>query len=334
MLHLDLGADGDGSDEDSDSDAGDGAGPSTSAALPGRRGVRMVLRYGDGGGQQSASRGTLAHLPPLILQARFTPQYPSATAPEARVAGTWITAGQALLLQDMLDQCWAEQGPGLPVIFAWIDAVKTRALDAILGPSRTLTVDDRLIRGLMEQRVGRGSLVGDPDAEAEAELQLSSSDAAGPGPSSSGGASYPQRQEATGLTLEHVFMDLLAYSDRRADEVFRATNHDCPICFDEVPGPKFYRLQACGHRACRSCLSTLALTNVSEGNLEALRCVEAGCRHNLTPYDLQSLLPPEEYERWQAISLSRALDSLTDLVYCPRCKHPCLEDSDHLAQCE
>ena len=37
--------------------------------------------------------------------------------------------------------------------------------------------------------------------------------------------------------------------------------------------------------------------------------------------------------RLEALTLQRTLDRMADLVYCPRCSQPVLEDSTHCAQC-
>ena len=45
------------------------------------------------------------------------------------------------------------------------------------------------------------------------------------------------------------------------------------------------------------------------------------------------MLTAEEFERHEALTLQRTLDRMADLVYCPRCSQPVIEDSTHCAQC-
>ena len=41
----------------------------------------------------------------------------------------------------------------------------------------------------------------------------------------------------------------------------------------------------------------------------------------------------EEVQRVEDLTLQRALDTMSDLIYCPRCQAPALEDNDHCTQC-
>lgn len=48
---------------------------------------------------------------------------------------------------------------------------------------------------------------------------------------------------------------------------------------------------------------------------------------------LGQLLSEEEVQRVEDLTLQRALDRMSDLIYCPRCQAPALEDDDHCTQC-
>ena len=48
---------------------------------------------------------------------------------------------------------------------------------------------------------------------------------------------------------------------------------------------------------------------------------------------LERVLSAEEFERLEALTLQRTLDRMADLVYCPRCSQPVIEDATHCAQC-
>ena len=48
---------------------------------------------------------------------------------------------------------------------------------------------------------------------------------------------------------------------------------------------------------------------------------------------LQRVLSPEEFARWESLTLQKTLDRMADAAYCPRCSTVSLEDADSCAQC-
>ena len=136
---------------------------------------------------------------------------------------------------------------------------------------------------------------------------------------------------------EEALMSLLRHDAVEAARRYAVAEHTCGICFCDVLGRDMRMTSpgTCTHRFCKECLEEQARIHVGEGNLTALTCPEPSCSAAITPSVLSSLLSDEQYERWERLTLERSLDSMSDLVYCPRCETAVIEDEggDHCGQC-
>ncbi|KAL6652119.1 hypothetical protein ACP70R_011044 [Stipagrostis hirtigluma subsp. patula] len=133
-------------------------------------------------------------------------------------------------------------------------------------------------------------------------------------------------------SLESIIPLMLSYSTKKRYQAFLEDLHMCMICLNQSKGSNFTRLP-CQHLFCVKCMETLCRMHVQEGSVFQLVCPDTKCNASIPPYVLKKLLSKEEFERWDRLVLQKTLDSMSDVVYCPRCVIGCLEDENNNAQC-
>ncbi|GJN26560.1 hypothetical protein PR202_gb14501 [Eleusine coracana subsp. coracana] len=133
-------------------------------------------------------------------------------------------------------------------------------------------------------------------------------------------------------SLDSVIPMMLTYSSKKRQKAFLQDVHMCTICLNQSKGSNFIQL-SCQHLFCMKCMETLCKMHVKEGSVFQLVCPGPKCNASIPPHLLKKLLSKEEFERWDRLTLKKALDSMSDVVYCPRCGIGCLEDESNNAQC-
>uniref|UniRef100_A0A3Q3LAR2 RBR-type E3 ubiquitin transferase n=1 Tax=Labrus bergylta TaxID=56723 RepID=A0A3Q3LAR2_9LABR len=146
-------------------------------------------------------------------------------------------------------------------------------------------------------------------------------------------------QTPSGLSLtpsQALLSQLLIYNATQKQKEFSTTVFDCDICFVGWLGSECVQLLECDHIFCRGCLSEFCKLQITEGNVEGVTCPNADCPATPTPAQVKSLVGDELFSRYDRLLLQKTLDSMSDVVYCPR--RTCaaaviLEKSSRAAMC-
>eukprot|EP00744_Colponema_vietnamica_P001746 GILI01002857.1.p1 GENE.GILI01002857.1~~GILI01002857.1.p1 ORF type:complete len:561 (+),score=74.53 GILI01002857.1:70-1683(+) len=240
----------------------------------------------------------LAYLPPILLHATRPSDYPSVNPPKFDLLCSWLTSSQISILRESLDTMWA---PGSVVLFSWVHFLQNDALS-------TLGCADKLL--LSE--------------EAMKEIQSHPYFALMKTPSLRRSSSALSASKSSSSFSSSIIETLLNYDKARRKEIFDSTIQTCGICLEPKAGTSCHVLFGCNHHFCRPCLTQYLQVNIESGSVNQLLCPEPKCKHAIIPPEIRELVTPEHFTRYDELLLARSLDSMSDVVWCPRteCQYP------------
>lgn len=140
---------------------------------------------------------------------------------------------------------------------------------------------------------------------------------------------------ATIRDKEVLFNILLEYNKEREEIEFRKHYHTCSVCFSDKAGAEFVKL-GCSHFFCKGCMNGCYSTYISEGSVDGVKCLALKCSGMPSAAQVREIVGSELFEKYDGILLQRALEGMSDLVYCPRsqCMKPVIvEPNEKLAIC-
>ena len=253
-------------------------------------------------------RAEIQFLTPMHVTCTFPRQYPADCAPEFSLSCLWLTRNQVLELQEKLMSLWTET-PCLPIVFTWADWLQNHAYEYLRLGSHLVLKEDEPVR--------RSQAYTHTDEENQDLEQC----------------------ERSVTTLQTALLSIFEYDLEMQRRVFRQSTHLCEICFDERDGSGFHYLDECRHFFCHDCLKAHCELHVEGGTVLNLLCPSHDCKTMIPPGILQGVLDPDKHERWERLLLSKTLDVMGDVVYCPRCNVAVVVDEDetsrlgHCANC-
>jgi len=254
-------------------------------------------------------------LPPMVLSVQLPPGYPAAAAPSFTLSCFYLDGSALDKLCARLDELWVAS-EGMPVLYTWHDFLRAEGLAAA-------GIDTEL---LLPAAI-------DPSTTSTLGVEVEESKGGGAEPGGTIRCGRDARARPLFIPPQAAFSRLLDWSRSQELEAFLSSTHTCPVCYEDKLGTQFTRIPGCMHTACNACFEQYLVSAVKEGKVTRLTCIHGGCDVELPRSLLRRHLPDDVYEKYSSFLLQRALDSMGDVVYCPACNTPCIEDSKHFAMC-
>ena len=248
-------------------------------------------------------------LPMIFLDVTLPREYPSAAGPIFMLRCDWLSSSHLSALCARLDAIVEDETTrGEPVLFELAQYLQSNALREVL------LNDDGALDLAASAPLGWGTS-DDDDTSMSFEVDMRAI------------AMARDVQEAE-------FCILRADATARRHAFLESTNNTCCVCLaDDILGRDLRRPSGCQHWLCVDCVSRMASVHVRDGSVTRLICPESGCSSTFSPLIMREVLSNDDYEKYDNMLLSKTLDAMPDLVYCPRCEHPVLEDEGDGTHC-
>ncbi|KAF8778148.1 E3 ubiquitin-protein ligase RNF14 like protein [Argiope bruennichi] len=277
----------------------------------------------------------IEHLPPIDLCFRFPETYPLQTCPAFLLSCNWLTLKQLSDLCRHLESVWDSNRDA--ILFTWFQFLQDEILD-FLKINDSLDITELLkfkIQDNFRTRVpSNDESCDDSGGTATKDCSLQDmktiSEILNLKPSISGGCnSIDARAFNDMLNGKNLIQLLKDHNEKKKEEVFRTSTHVCNICFFTKEGSKFVTFRPCKHSFCIECIKLYFEGQIHEGNVNSLHCPDGECDSQADGSVVRQVVSKELYEKYDTIILSRTLEDMPDVRFCPRrlCQCPVLLDS-------
>ncbi|KAI4476313.1 hypothetical protein M0804_013681 [Polistes exclamans] len=310
--------------------------------------------------EKSIEKVQISHLPPLSLYVTLPEDYPSTSPPMFSLSTVWLCHAPLAKLCKKLDSLW-EENKGLEILFVWVGFLQHETLQ-FLNIKQSISMDSVYTSYKIalekaqnsERHVEESSLPKHVEEnetkETVAKDMNNSSRSSCSGKSNKSSKKEFQRQRYKGIENRKIdkraFSDcpfgknpiqvLIDYNEKRNHIEFNKSLYTCKICFTDKLGEHCFKFLPCSHIFCKTCISGYVEVKIKDGDVKNISCPEQKCTSEATPGQIKDLVSPEMFAKYDSILLSVTLDTMTDIVYCPRrhCQYPVSRDlNEGMANC-
>lgn len=240
------------------------------------------------------------HLPPIKLYIQLPDTYPSRRSPNFWLSISWLPPWEISYICQKLDEMWQEH-KGNEILFLWVDFLHNDILD-FLGVQESLDVSFMCMVHWA------------PNDYIESCL-----------------ASLSDSRAINGALFLNPAKLLVSYNEAQHKVWFQKNSYMCLICLEEHIGLGCIELRNCGHVYCKSCMQQHICTKINE-HINFILCPTLGCNCKIDANDVKTLCP-SLFQRYEELVLRVTLDTMYDVIYCPRpsCQYPVIKDADDIA---
>ncbi|XP_034194277.1 E3 ubiquitin-protein ligase RNF14-like isoform X1 [Osmia lignaria lignaria] len=242
----------------------------------------------------------IKYLPPVRIYVQLPMDYPTKNSPNFYITSSWLTPWQISFICQQLDEIWSSNKEQ-EVLFLWFEFLRHDLLN-FLQINETLDISLLFLRYYNLTDYFKLNVT----------------------------FSYDVRAICNVLVLNPIklFMD---YNEYQMQFNFERSYYSCVVCFEVYSGKKCIQLQSCGHTFCRNCMQEYLGAKINENMVKDIMCPDSNCKFNIMHNEIKKLCP-NLFSKYENLLLQITLNSMKDIVYCPRisCQCPVVNDNDNI----
>ncbi|ELU14036.1 hypothetical protein CAPTEDRAFT_154469 [Capitella teleta] len=260
----------------------------------------------------STEEHNIESLPPLMLSFELPVDYPSQSPPSFNLTCKWLSLRQLSRACCHLDELW-RSNCGEVILFLWTSFLQDELFDflQITSPlDLTEVVPHRIVPS---DSLRQSSESDNDDLDDEEDDPLDS-------------------RAFQDIACQTFLMPAVLEHDQLQREAkFNSTMFSCAVCLVEKPGKVCMQFVQCGHTFCRECMKNFFEVLIKDGNVKGLLCPNcpADTDSHAHPAQVKDLVSASVFQRYDRLLLQTAMDTMSDVMYCPRamCGCPVLVDA-------
>ncbi|XP_012146257.2 E3 ubiquitin-protein ligase RNF14-like [Megachile rotundata] len=245
------------------------------------------------------SKCLIKYLPPIRIYVQLPKDYPTKCLPNFYIMSSWLTPWQTSSVCQHLDEIWLKNKEQ-EILFLWFEFLRNDLLN-FLQINDTLDISFLYLMKYSLTDYFKLNAILEKDARAICNALI--------------------------FNPIKFFMD---YNDYQLKLTFENSSYMCIICFEIYYGKYCTKLQNCSHIFCRNCIQQYITTKINENVIKNIICPDLSCNCAIT-YNEIKMFCPNLFSKYEDLLLHVTLNSMQDIVFCPRisCQCPVVKDDEN-----
>ncbi|XP_043800075.1 E3 ubiquitin-protein ligase RNF14-like [Apis laboriosa] len=288
---------------------------------------------------ESEQKIKISYLPPLRLHVFLPKNYPSELPPKFTLYSSWLHLSLLTILCKKLDKLW-EENKGQEILFTWVAFLQETLEFLNIQDNLNMSCAYTHYKEALEiaHNIHKNKIDNvDKECNIEDAKNRTMKEVTTKHLNKKIIRKYYDKRAILDFPIgRNPIQALIDYNEKRNQIEFKKNFYTCKICFVDKIGEHCTQFLPCGHIFCKDCITGYLEVRIKDGNVQNIYCPEEKCTSEATPALIKDLVSSELFTKYDSILLNATLDTMGDIVYCPRrsCQYPVSrEPNEQMANC-